>query len=79
MVLAYIDDIIIHTTTLKNHFTVMRQVLEGHCKAGFKIAPAKSYICQTKVDYIGHQVSNKGIKMVDDYVNLVVNWPKPPN
>ena len=77
MVLAYIDDIIIHTTTLKDHFTVMRQVLEAHRKAGLKIAPAKSYICQTKVNYLGHQVSRRGIEMVDDYVNLVVNWPKP--
>ena len=77
MVLAYIDDIIIHTTTLKNHFMIMRQVLEAHRKAGLKIAPAKSYICQTKVNYLGHQVSNRGIEMVDDYVNLVVNWPKP--
>ena len=77
MVLAYIDDIIIHTTTLKDHFIIMRQVLEAHRKAGLKIAPAKSYICQTKVDYLGHQVSSRGIEMVDDYVNLVVNWPKP--
>jgi len=77
MVLAYIDDIIIHTTTIKNHFTIMRQVLEAHRKAGLKIAPAKSYICQTKVNYLGHQVSSNGIEMIDDYVNLVVNWPKP--
>ena len=33
MVLAYIDDIIINTRTLKEHFTVMRQVLEAHRKA----------------------------------------------
>ena len=77
MLLAYIDDIIIHTRTLKEPFTVMIQVLEAHRKAGLKIAPVKSYICQTKVNYVGHQVSSNGIEMVDDYVNLVVNWPKP--
>ena len=76
-VLAYIDDILAHTSTWQEHMVVLRQVLEAHRRGGLKIAPAKSFLFRTKVDYLGHQVSSKGIEMVDRYVDLLVKWPKP--
>jgi dUTPase len=76
-VLAYIDDIICFTATMDQHLDILRQVLTAHRRAGLKIAPAKSYICRDKVDYLGHQVSSGGIEMIENYVDLLVNWPKP--
>ena len=76
-VLAYIDDIIVHTRTKREHLEILRQVLEAHRKGGLKVAPAKSFLFRSKVDYLGHQVSRNGIEMVDSYVNLLLDWPKP--
>ena len=76
-VLAYIDDILAHTNTIKEHMKVLRQVFEAHRRAGLKIAPAKTFLFRSKVDYLGHQVSSKGIEMVDKYVDLLLKWPKP--
>ena len=76
-VLAYIDDVIVHTNTVQEHMTVLRQVLEAHRRGGLKIAPAKSFLFRTKVDYLGHQVSSQGIEMVERYVDLLLKWPKP--
>ena len=76
-VLAYIDDIIVHTNTIEEHMRVLQQVLEAHRRGGLKIAPAKSFLFRSKVDYLGHQVSQNGIEMIDSYVNLLLDWPKP--
>ena len=76
-ILAYIDDIIVHTSTKHEHLNVLRQVLEAHRRGGLKIAPAKSFLFRSKVDYLGHQVSQGGIEMVNKYVELLLNWPKP--
>ena len=76
-VLAYIDDIIVHTKTVREHMEILRQVLEAHRKGGLKVAPAKSFLFRSKVNYLGHQVSRNGIEMVEDYVSLLLDWPKP--
>ena len=76
-VLAYIDDIIVHTKTVREHMEILRQVLEAHRKGGLKVAPAKSFLFRSKVDYLGHQVSQNGIEMLSNYVTLLLDWPKP--
>ena len=62
---------------MQEHLTTLRQVLQAHRVAGLKIAPAKSFLCRSQVVYLGHQVSARGIEMVAEYVDLLVNWPKP--
>jgi dUTPase len=76
-VLAYLDDIILHSRTIQEHLDMLERVLHAHRKAGLKIAPAKSFLCRHTVDYLGHRVSEQGIEMLDDYVKLLVDWPKP--
>ena len=78
-VLAYLDDIIVHTKNKREHLRILREVLEAHRQGGLKIAPAKSFLFRSKVDYLGHQVSAAGIEMIDSYVNLLLDWPKPTN
>ena len=76
-ILAYIDDIIAHTSTKEDHLRILRQILDAHRRGGLKIAPAKSFLFRSKVDYLGHQVSADGIEMVPSYTDLLLNWPKP--
>ena len=76
-VLAYLDDIIVHSRTMEEHIQMLEKVLEAHQRAGLKIAPAKSFLCRRSVDYLGHHVSEKGIEMLEDYANLLTSWPKP--
>ena len=48
-----------------------------HSDVGMKLNLQKCSIIQEKVEYLGHQVSRKGIQMIDSYVQRVVNWEKP--
>ena len=76
-VLAYLDDIIVHTSSFEEHMVILKEVLKAHRQGGLKIAPAKTFLFRSKVNYLGHQVSADGIEMIGDYVNLLLDWPKP--
>ena len=32
---------------------------------------------QSRVDYLGHSVSNEGVSMISNYVNKIKDWPLP--
>ena len=75
--LAYIDDVIIHSTNLDDHIDHLRQVVEVHATSGIKINLAKCAVAQKQVEYLGHLVSKDGIAMIPSYVEKVLSWPIP--
>ena len=52
-------------------------VLKVHAECGMKLKLAKCSIAQTKVNYLGHLVSKKGVEIVPEYVEKIKNWPIP--
>ena len=75
--LAYLDDIIIHSTSLDEHVTHLTKILELHARFGLKLNLSKCQICQTKVDYLGHEISHDGIRMSPKHVEKILDWPLP--
>ena len=78
-VLPYLDDILIHSPTIAEHFTAVDQVLEAHSRAGLKLNPLKCHFFQQAVTYLGHKVTAEGTAPVPEYVSLVQEWPLPTN
>ena len=60
--LAYIDDIIVYSGTLKEHYERLRAVLRRICTAGMKIKVEKTVLAQRSVEFLGHLVSAEGIQ-----------------
>ncbi len=77
--LPYLDDTIIHSRDLDEHFRNLRLVLLAHRKAGLKLQPSKCQLFQDKADYLGYRVSATGVSPQPDYVKLVADWPIPTN
>jgi hypothetical protein len=75
--LPFLDDTLIHSTTVENHFSSLDRVLLAHRKAGLKLQPSKCQLFQTEVQYLGHVVSGKGIKPMAEYTAVVQDWPLP--
>ena len=75
--IAYLDDILIYSNNIKDHLTHLEMVLKVHAECGMKLNLAKCSIAQTKVNYLGHLVSKKGVEMVPEYVEKIKNWPIP--
>jgi hypothetical protein len=77
--LPYLDDTVIHSKDLPGHFLALNIVLEAYEKAGLKLQPAKCQLFQREIEYLGHNVSAKGIAPVPGYVQVVKDWPMPSN
>ena len=60
--MAYIDDIVIATETIKDHIMRIKEVFECLREAGFKMRAEKCDFMRTETKYLGRIVSADGIK-----------------
>ncbi len=60
--LVYIDDIIVYASDFDQHIQRVDQVLDRIKQAGMMLRPDKCHMLQTEVVFLGHVVSNTGIR-----------------
>ena len=77
--LAYIDDIIVYSTTFDQHLERLEDVLRRVVDAGLKLKASKCYVFQRKVEFLGHVISGDGIEVQPSKVSAVSDWPTPAN
>jgi len=75
--LAYLDDLLLHTPDVVSHIKLFKLVLEANRAAGIKLNPEKTCLFQNSVEYLGYMISTEGIRLIPSYVDKVVNWPRP--
>ena len=75
--LAYIDDIIIYSRNMEEHIEHIRSVLGMHVRFGMKLNLAKCHMAKDQIEYLGHLVGEKGIRMIPSYVDRVLEWTLP--
>lgn len=75
--LAYIDDIIVFSRTLSEHFERLEIVLKKIIEAGLKVRPSKSQIMQKSVGFLGHIVSEAGVKAHPEKTRQILEWGVP--
>ena len=76
-VLAYLDDVIVHTDGLEEHMKQLELTFEAHRKAGLRLRAQKTFLFRDEVDYLGHHVSADGVAMIPAYVEKITKWPRP--
>ena len=74
---AYLDDIIIFSDSMQAHLSRLADVLEQHRSAGIKVKASKTELFQEQITFLGHRLSKDGLAMVPEYVERIVNWPRP--
>jgi hypothetical protein len=77
-VYAYIDDILIYTRTLEEHFSLLREVLARLQAAGLKISLEKSEWLRKEVHYLGYIIGEGVLKMDPSKVDAITKIPLPP-
>ena len=70
-VLAYLDDLLLHTADIETHIDLMGQFLEAHRTVGIKLKAAKTRWLQRKVSYLGYDVSEEGIHLTSKFIEQV--------
>ncbi|KMQ87563.1 gag-pol polyprotein [Lasius niger] len=76
---AYIDDILIASSTEEEHKTHLREVFGRLDAYGIKINPAKCIFGSDQVKFLGYLVSREGTKPLPEKVDVIRSFPKPGN
>lgn len=76
-VVAFLDDLIIFSETLKQHEERLMTVLKRISEYGLKLSPSKCKFFQKSVAYLGHQISEYGICPDPGKVSAITEWPVP--
>ncbi len=73
---VFLDDILIVLQT-EEHFHKLNQVFTRLVSAGLKIRLEECRFLQEKVTYLGHQIDNQGLRIVQSKVHVVKQFPQP--
>ena len=75
--LAYLDDIIVYSSTIEEHIEHLQIVFKRLEQAGLKLKPSKcSYICK-QLDFLGHVISADGVQVCPDKVKAITQLDPP--
>ncbi|RZL28036.1 MAG: hypothetical protein EOP64_05730, partial [Sphingomonas sp.] len=75
---VYIDDVILHSDNLEDHWTHMEAVLQTLREHAIRVATDKTQAAQKEVTYLGHRVTHGVVEAIIDY-KAVRDWPEPQN
>jgi hypothetical protein len=73
------DDILIHGPTIDVHDQRLKKVLQRCRDINLKINPKKTKLCVKEVEYIGHKLTDQGVKVSDEKVRAILEMPEPEN
>jgi hypothetical protein len=76
---VYLDDIVLHGSTLDDHNWKLRSVLARLRKHDLKLQPDKCEFLKKSCEYLGYVISDKGIESNSKKVASVQEVPIPRN
>lgn len=74
---AYLDDILIASSTLEQHKEHLLKIFERLNNNGIKINVAKSEFGKNEIIFLGHQITTEGTKPDPEKVNAILNYQRP--
>ena len=76
---SYIDNVLIHSSSMELHQSHLRQVFNRLAKAGLTLRGTKCKLGLDKVQYLGHVFSKDGMTPDTEKIAMVQKWPTPTN
>ena len=76
---TYIDDVLIHSSTVQQHQKHLQAVFQRLKNAGLTLRGRKCHIGMSQVCYLGHVFSATGMTPDQRKVHAVAAWPVPDN
>ncbi|MBW0553292.1 hypothetical protein O181_093007 [Austropuccinia psidii MF-1] len=75
--LVYLYDIMVFSSSEEEHVKHVASVLQRLRNNNLFSKASKCVFCSSSVEYLGHVVSNEGLKMNSAKVQKILNWPQP--
>ena len=76
-VLVFLDDILIYSRTLEEHEVHVSKVLNVLRQQKLYAKESKCEFFKSEVEFLGHMVGRNGIRMMEDKVQAINEWPTP--
>lgn len=76
-VFVYLDDIVVTSKTIEEHFRLLRIIAERLRAANLSISVDKSRFCQKKISYLGYVLSEEGLSIDSTKLHPILNYPSP--
>jgi len=73
----YVDDLLIHSSTFIEHHIDL--VLDRPTSAGFTVNAAKCQFCKPGIKFLGHIISDEGVKAERERTEAILRYPIPKN
>lgn len=73
----YVDDILILSENPEQHLKHIEIIHENLNEAGLKLNLKKCQFYQSKVQYLGYKITNQGIRIDQDRLKEIKNFPRP--
>ncbi|MCG8044577.1 MAG: RNase H-like domain-containing protein [Candidatus Thiodiazotropha endolucinida] len=77
--LIFLDDILIFSENFEDHLDRLEAVFSRLRQHGLKLKPSKCEFFKTNVKYLGHVVSEEGVRTDPDKIEALASWPAPSN
>ena len=77
--LIYLDDVIVFSQTEEEHLTQLRAVFEHFREHGLKLKPSKCHFLRKEIAFLGHKVSEEGMKPRDEGLKSIAEMAPPCN
>ena len=74
---CYIDDVLIYSTTFKEHLAHIRQAFDSIAAMGLKAHPSKCVFGAHEVPYLGHLLSASGVRPMEAKIKTINEMPSP--
>ncbi|BHF61375.1 hypothetical protein SprV_0100434900 [Sparganum proliferum] len=75
--LVYLDDVIVHRSTVESHLDNLQTVFNRLQAVGLKLNPAKCCFLKQSVPFLGHIVLTEGVKTDPAKTEQIRSWPQP--
>ena len=76
---VYLDDIIAFGRSLEHHLKNLAKVLERLISSKLKIQVDKCEFLKKECEFLGHIITEKGVKPNPDKIKEILNWMLPKN
>jgi len=74
---VYLDDIVLYASSLREHELKFDKLAERLKRANLRLQPDKCEFLRKGVGYLGHIISDKGVKPDPEKVRAVKEFPRP--
>ena len=71
--IAYLDDVIIYSSTFQEHLNPLAEVFSKFRSAGLKLKMSKCQFLMKEINYLGHVISENGISPDPEKLEPLVN------